>query len=178
MQTETAVFGGGCFWCTEAVYQELRGVISIEPGYTGGHTSYPTYEQVSTGESGHVEVIRIEFDPSLVSYRNLLEVFFSTHNPTTPNQQGNDTGPQYQSTIFFASDAQQTEAAAIVSELTHEAVFDKPICTQIKPLTIFYKAEEYHRNYYANNPTSGYCQAIIAAKLKKFRENYTHLLKA
>lgn len=177
MQTEIAVLGGGCFWCTEAIYQELRGIISVEPGYAGGHIPNPTYEQVSAGDSGHVEVIRIEFDPSQITYQDLLEIFFSTHNPTTPNQQGNDSGPQYQSTIFYTNESQHAEAQQIIKDLTAEEVFDRPISTDVKKLDAYYKAEDYHHNYYKNNPTAGYCQAIITPKLQKFREKYAQLLK-
>lgn len=178
MTNEITVFGGGCFWCTEAVYQDLRGVISVEPGYTGGATINPTYEQVCAGTTGHVEVIKIEFDPSIITYRDLLEVFFSTHNPTTRNQQGNDIGTQYQSTIFYTSEVQHTAAHEIIRELSAEKAFEKPIVTDVKHLEAYYPAESYHHNYYRNNPNAGYCQAVIAPKLKKFREKYARLLKS
>lgn len=177
MLTETAVFGGGCFWCTEAIYQNLRGVVSVVPGYTGGTEKNPTYEQVCAGATGHVEAVKIEFDPSQITYRDLLEVFFSTHNPTTPNQQGNDIGTQYRSSIFYTSSEQATEVRRIIQELTEAKFFEHPIITTYEPLREFFEAEDYHHNYYTRNPQAGYCQAIIAPKLKKFREKYVKLLK-
>ncbi len=174
MQNEIAVFAGGCFWCTEAVYQDLRGVVSITPGYTGGASQNPTYDAVCTGTTGHAEVIKVEFDPAEISYRDLLEVFFGTHNPTTLNQQGNDHGTQYRSAIFFASPEQRAAAEKIIAELTTD---DAPIVTTLEPLDVFYPAEDYHHNYYARNQNAGYCTAVISPKLKKFRGAYTRLLK-
>ncbi|MCX6781333.1 MAG: peptide-methionine (S)-S-oxide reductase MsrA [Candidatus Magasanikbacteria bacterium] len=176
-QIQTAIFAGGCFWCTEAIYADLRGIISVTPGYTGGELPDPTYEQVCSGETGHAEAIKIEFDPTIISYRDLLEVFFSTHNPTTLNRQGNDVGTQYRSTVFYVDDAQKTEAEKIIAELTEQKVFSGAIIvTTIEPAAKFYAAEDYHKNYYARHPDQAYCQAVIEPKLKKFRETYARLL--
>ena len=170
--TEQATLGGGCFWCLEAVYDELKGVENVENGYAGGRRPSPTYEQVCTGTTGHAEVVRITYDPDVVSYRQLLEVFFSTHDPTQLNRQGNDIGTQYRSAIFYETDDQRRIAQDIMSEIEREEVFDKPITTQLEPLSHFWPAEDYHRDYYARNPGQGYCQAVIAPKLSKFRKNF------
>ncbi|KKS93664.1 MAG: Peptide methionine sulfoxide reductase MsrA [Parcubacteria group bacterium GW2011_GWE2_43_12] len=174
---EIAVFGGGCFWCTEAVFKGLRGVIAVMPGYAGGTIDNPTNEQVCSGKTGHAEVIRIEFDPSVISYPDLLNVFFATHDPTTMNKQGNDVGTQYRSVIFANSDEQAREAKKVIDELNNSGNFDSPIVTQVEPLTNFYEAEEYHKDYYAKNPAAGYCQMVISPKLAKFRASYKDLLK-
>ena len=174
---EIAVFGSGCFWCTEAVFAALRGVISVMPGYVGGTVEKPNYEQVCSGQTGHAEVIRVEYNPAVISYPDLLGVFFATHDPTTVNRQGGDVGTQYRSVIFTTSEAQATEARKVIAELKALGDFDGPIVTRVEPLKDFYEAEEYHRNYYQNNPTAGYCQAIISSKLAKFRVSYAHLLK-
>lgn len=173
----TATFGSGCFWCTEAIFSSLKGVTSVMPGYAGGKIENPTYEQVSTSTTGHVEVARIEFDPDIVTYEQLLEVFFGSHNPTTLNRQGNDVGEQYRSVIFFHDDEQKHIAKKVKAKLEAAHTFDAPIVTSIEPLKNFYPAEDYHRNYYANNPDQPYCQAVISPKLAKFRQHYAALLK-
>ncbi len=174
---QTAVFGGGCFWCTEAIFQKLRGVKSVLPGYAGGETENPTYEQVAGRSTGHAEVIQFEYDPSLISYRDLLEVFFATHDPTTLNQQGYDKGPEYRSTILYNSDEQKLEAEKIIAELNEAHANDKPIVTEIKQLNKFYPAEPEHINFYQNNPNSPYCQIIINPKIKKFKEKFASLIE-
>ena len=172
-----AVFAGGCFWCTEAVFSNLKGVISLMPGYTGGTVENPTYEKVSTGKTGYAEAIKIEFNPDEIKYPDLLNVFFATHNPTTLNQQGNDVGPQYRSVVFYTSDEQRQEAERIVRELEHNKVFSSPIVTELHPFDKFYEAEDYHKNYYARNPDQPYCQVVIDPKVAKLREKFSHLLK-
>ena len=173
--TETATLAGGCFWCLEAVYDELKGVSNVDSGYTGGRRPSPTYEQVCTGTTGHAEVVRIEYDPAQVSYRQLLEVFFSIHDPTQLNRQGNDIGTQYRSAIFYENEEQRRVAQEIMAEIEREDVYGKPITTQLEPLGEFFPAEEYHRDYYARNPGQGYCAAIIAPKLAKYRKNFETL---
>lgn len=177
MNTQTAVFAGGCFWCTEAVFLKLRGVSSVVPGYTGGQVENPTYEQVSSGTSGHAEAIKFTFDPEKISYRDLLEVFFATHDPTTLNRQGNDVGPQYRSVIFYADDEQKQLAEDIVKELNEANAYPNPIVTTIEPLGEFYEAEDYHKNYYERNQGQPYCQVIIAPKIKKFKEKFASLIQ-
>jgi peptide-methionine (S)-S-oxide reductase len=175
----TAVFGGGCFWCTEAIFQELKGVTAVMSGYAGGAMPRPTYEDVSGGRTGHAEVIRVTFDPAVVSYRDLLEVFFTTHDPTTLNRQGNDVGTQYRSIVLYADEAQKREAEAIMAELKASGAFGgREIVTELKPLEAFHEAETYHRDYYKNNRDENpYCQVVIDPKLKKFREKFRSLLK-
>lgn len=175
---EVAVFGGGCFWCTEAIFASLKGVKSVMPGYTGGFTSDPTYEKVSNGNTGHVESIKIEFDPAVISYDDLLAVFFNTHDPTTKNRQGNDVGPQYASAIFFATADQHKKAEALVRELNESKAYDKPIVTVIKALGTFYPAESYHKDYYKNHADAPYCELVIAPKLEKLEKRFKDLLKA
>ncbi|OGE82569.1 MAG: peptide-methionine (S)-S-oxide reductase [Candidatus Doudnabacteria bacterium RIFCSPHIGHO2_01_FULL_49_9] len=165
---ETVVFGGGCFWCTEAIFAELKGVVSVIPGYAGGESDKPNYDQVSGGGTGHAEVIKIEFDPSIISFHDLLEVFFATHDPTTPNQQGADVGTQYRSLILYTTPEQKTEA---------EKLLQLNFVTEIKPLDRFYDAEEYHKNYYNNNQSAPYCQLVINPKLDKFRQQFGILRK-
>ena len=174
---QTAVFGGGCFWCTEAVFQRLTGVIDVKPGYSGGTTVNPTYEQVSKGDTGHVESIKIDFDSAKISYETLLNVFFATHDPTTSNRQGNDVGEQYASTIFFADEKQKQLAENFIKELTANGTFTKPIVTQIRPLEKFYIAENYHQNYYNQNKNKSYCQFVIDPKIAKLRAKFASLLK-
>lgn len=169
-----AVFGGGCFWCTEAIFQELKGVTSVMPGYAGGEIPNPTYEQVCGGKTGHAEVTKIEFDPSQISYQDLLKVFFYVHDPTTLNRQGSDVGPQYRSIILYADEEQKNEASKIFDELKKDG---QNIVTELKPLDEFYPAEEYHKNFYRNNPDKPYCQVIIDPKIKKFEEHFKQLLK-
>jgi peptide-methionine (S)-S-oxide reductase len=178
LPTDVATFGSGCFWCSEAVFSELQGVVKVIPGYAGGTVPNPTYEEVCTDTTGHAEVAQVTFDPSVISYRELLEVLFSTHDPTTPNRQGADEGTQYRSVIFYGSDSQKNEARAIIQELTEEKVFRKPIVTEVAPLKAFYPAEEYHREYYRRNPAQPYCQAVIAPKLSKFRAHWKSKLKS
>jgi peptide-methionine (S)-S-oxide reductase len=177
-KTETAVFGGGCFWCTEAVFDELRGVHSVVSGYAGGTTKNPTYEQVCMGNTGHAEVIGIEFDPAEISFRDLLTVFFAAHDPTTLNRQGNDVGTQYRSAIFYADDAQKAQAAAFIKELEEAGTFKNPIVTTLEPLAEFYPAEDYHQKFYANNPYQPYCQYMIPPKLSKLHKQFAALLKS
>ena len=174
---QVAVFGNGCFWCTEAIFQKLRGVISVKPGYSGGSKPNPSYVEVCNGNTGHAEVIKIEYDPAEIEYKVLLEVFFSTHDPTTLNRQGNDVGEQYRSVIFYASDDQKTEAEKFIGQLTSENVYSSPIVTQLKPLDKFYEAEDYHHNYFERNKDKPYCQVIINPKLQKFKQHYAKLMK-
>ena len=177
-RNEVATFGSGCFWCSEAVFSELNGVISVVLGYAGGKLPNPTYEDVCTDSTGHAEVAQITFDPSQISYRELLEVLFSTHDPTTLNRQGADVGTQYRSVIFYADQEQKMQAEAIIRELTADRTFRDPIVTEVAPLGPFYPAEEYHREYYRRHPSQPYCQAVIAPKLAKFREHWKAKLKA
>ena len=173
-----ATFGSGCFCCSEAVFSELRGVASVVPGYAGGTVPDPTYEEVCGDATGHAEVAQVTFDPSVISYRDLLEVLFSTHDPTTRDRQGADVGTQYRSVIFYGSDGQKEEADSIIRELTAERVFRNPIVTEVSPLKAFYPAEDYHREYFRRNPSQPYCQAVIAPKLAKFRAHWKSKLKS
>ena len=175
---EVAVFGGGCFWCTEAVFLMLKGVTKVESGYAGGTVPNPTYQQVSRGDTGHAEVIRIEYDPRIVAYRTLLTIFFASHDATQLNRQGNDVGTQYRSVLFTTTDSQKEEARRFIEELQHSSSEGDPIVTQVEPLTTFYPAEDYHQNYYAQNKNQGYCQVIIAPKLEKVQKEYAELLKS
>jgi len=177
-QVEVAVFGGGCFWCTEAVFDQLRGVISAMPGYAGGATKNPTYEQVCGGRTGHAEVVRIEFDPTEITYRDVLTVFFATHDPTTLNRQGNDVGTQYRSVVLYASEDQRREAENFIAELNAGSPDGQPVVTQVRPLEEFYEAEEYHRKYYQNNSYQPYCQGVISPKLHKVHKQFARLLKS
>lgn len=171
---ETAVLGGGCFWCTEGVFQALKGVESVVPGYCGGHVDEPTYEQVCGKQTGHIEVVRVEFDPDVISFRELLQVFFLTHDPTTQDRQGADVGPQYASAIFCQNDAQRRTAFEVIDELQHE--FDQAIVTHVLDSSTFWPAETYHHDYFARNPNQGYCQMVIAPKLHKFRQRFQELI--
>ena len=173
IQSEIAVFGGGCFWCTEALFKRLRGVISVKPGYAGGNRPNPTYHQVCTGLTGHAEVIQIEYDPSVITYSDLLEIFWHTHNPTSLNRQGNDEGEQYRSIILYTSEEQQKTAEASKLAAGSSGEFDKPIVTEIKKLEKFYEAEADHFNYFENNSYQPYCQLIIAPKVKHFLAKYS-----
>lgn len=174
---EIATLGGGCFWCIEAVYSELKGVIKAESGYSGGALPDPSYEDVCTDETGHAEVVQITFDPKVISYRELLQVFFSVHDPTTLNRQGADAGKQYRSVIFYSNDAQKKIAQEVISELDKAKIWGNPIVTQLTPLEKFYRAETYHQNYFKNNPSQGYCQVVIEPKVSKFRKQYFDRLK-
>jgi len=174
---EIATLAGGCFWCLEAVFADLRGVARVVSGYAGGHVENPTYREVCDGTTGHAEVVQITFDPQVVSYRELLEVFFTIHDPTTLNRQGGDVGTQYRSAIFYHSPAQQETAAGVIAELERARVWDAPIVTELVPLQIFYPAEDYHQEYYQNNAGQPYCRAVIAPKVSKFRQKYLEKLK-
>jgi len=176
-RTESATLAGGCFWCLDGAFRDLRGVISVESGYAGGHVADPTYEQVCTGRTGHAEVVRITYHPDEISYRDLLEVFFSIHDPTTLNRQGADVGTQYRSAIFFHDETQREEAEKMVAELEEEQVFEDPIVTEVTELNAWYPGEEYHQDYYRRNPGQGYCQVVVAPKLAKFRKKYAARLK-
>lgn len=170
---ELATFAGGCFWCTEAIFQRLKGVKSVMPGYSGGDVEDPTYERVSEGTTGHAEAIQIEFDPKEISYEKLVEIFFHLHDPTTLNQQGNDIGTQYRSAIFYHGEEQKEAAEKVKKQIEDEHVYDKPIVTEIVPFDVFYKAEGYHQNYYNNNREGGYCRVIIDPKIKKLLREYS-----
>lgn len=176
-KNESAVFGGGCFWCTEAVFKMLEGVISVEPGYAGGTTKNPTYEEVCGGKTGHAEVIKIDYNPDEISFADLLTVFFGSHDPTTRNRQGNDVGTQYRSAIFYTTEAQKSAAQDFISGINASSKKGKPIVTEVVPLDAFYPAEEYHKDYYANNPQNPYCELIINPKLQKVQEKFAALLK-
>ncbi len=174
---EIATLAGGCFWCLEAVYDQMRGVESVESGYMGGPAPHPSYEAVCTGRTGHAEVVRITFDPKVVSYRELLEVFFAIHDPTQLNRQGNDVGTQYRSAIFYHSPEQQAAAEQVIAGFTQDQIFPRPIVTQVVPAEPFYIAEDYHQEYFARNPTQGYCQAVVNPKVAKFRKHFAEKMK-
>jgi peptide-methionine (S)-S-oxide reductase len=174
---EIATLAGGCFWCLEAVFADLRGVARVVSGYSGGHVENPTYRAVCDGTTGHAEVVQVTFDPQVVSYRELLEVFFTIHDPTTLNRQGGDVGTQYRSAIFYHSPEQQETAAQVIAELGAAGVWDAPIVTEVVPFQIFYPAEDYHQEYYQNNAGQPYCRAVIAPKVAKFRQKYLEKLK-
>jgi peptide-methionine (S)-S-oxide reductase len=174
---ETAVLGGGCFWCLEAVFDELAGVHSVESGYAGGASANPSYEEVCAGRTGHAEVVRIRFDPSQLAFRDLLNVFFSIHDPTTPNRQGNDVGTQYRSVIFPQTPEQRATAESVISDLTAAGLWDEPIVTEIADAARFYEAERYHQEYFARNPGQAYCTVVVAPKVAKFRKHFTERLK-
>lgn len=178
MATETATLAGGCFWCLEAVYQQLKGVEKVVSGYAGGHVANPSYQAVCTGTTGHAEVVQVTYNPDVVSYRDLLDVFFTIHDPTTLNRQGNDVGTQYRSAIYYHTPEQKEIAEQTIKDVTAEGVWDNPIVTEVEPLDVFYPAEDYHHNYYVNNPYQGYCRVVIAPKVAKFRQKYLAKLKA
>lgn len=175
MSTEIATLGGGCFWCLEAVYQELNGVQQVESGYSGGQVPEPSYEQVCEGTTGHAEVVRVHFDPAMVSYRQLLEVFFTIHDPTTPNRQGNDVGTQYRSVIYANSAEQMATARQVIAEMAH--VWDAPIVTELAEAPPFWRAEAYHQNYFINHPLQSYCAFVVAPKVAKFRKVFSDKLR-
>ncbi|MDB5754062.1 MAG: msrA [Massilia sp.] len=175
MQTEVAILGGGCFWCLEAVYLEVAGVTKVESGYMGGHQPDPTYEQVCAGTTGHAEVVRVEFDPQQISYRDILEVFFTIHDPTTLNRQGNDVGTQYRSAIYFTSPEQESVARHVIAEMA--SVWDAPIVTELTAAPAWYKAEDYHQDYFRQHPLQGYCAFVVAPKVAKFRKTFSNRLK-
>lgn len=176
-EPQQTTLGGGCFWCLEAVYQELRGVESVVSGYSGGQVINPTYEQVCSKTTGHAEVVQLKFDPQVISYKEILEVFFTIHDPTTPNRQGNDVGPQYRSVIFYHDEAQKQTAKEVMAHFEQEKLWNAPIVTQLVPLEVFYPAEAYHQNYFRTHPNTGYCAAIIQPKVAKFRKKYLEKLK-
>jgi peptide-methionine (S)-S-oxide reductase len=175
---ETATLAGGCFWCLEAVYDQLKGVTSVVSGYAGGGVPNPTYEAVCSGRTGHAEVVQIDYDPSVITYQDLLDVFFTIHDPTTLNRQGNDVGTQYRSAVYTHSPEQKAAAEATIAALDAEKLWPRPIVTEVTPLDVFYPAEDYHQEYFAKHPNQGYCQAIIAPKVAKFRSKYLAKLKA
>jgi len=175
-KTETATFGNGCFWCTEAIFQRVKGVVRVESGYSGGHVDNPSYKQITTGTTGHAEVLRIEYDPNIITFETLLEVFWHTHDPTTLNRQGADVGPQYRSAIFFHNETQKIKALASKHKTEEAKLWKDPIVTEISPLINYYPAEDYHQNYFNNNPNAGYCSYVIAPKVKKFKEQFPNLL--
>jgi peptide-methionine (S)-S-oxide reductase len=174
---EVATLGGGCFWCLEAVYDDITGVRSVESGYAGGQTRNPSYEQVCTGRTGHAEVVKVTFDPSQISYRDILNVFFAIHDPTTLNRQGADVGTQYRSVIFYHSPEQEQTAREVIQSLNDQHIWSSPIVTQVEPIGDFYEAEEYHQEYFAKNPNQPYCNIVIAPKVAKFRKQHLEMLK-
>jgi len=174
---ETATLAAGCFWCVEAVLDDLNGVVDVVSGYAGGHTENPTYRQVCDGTTGHAEVAQITFDPSIISFKEILQVFFAVHDPTTMNRQGNDVGTQYRSAIFYHDDEQKRIAEEVIKEVTAEGVYDDPIVTEVVPFEKFWPAEDYHQEYFLNNPNQPYCQAVVAPKVAKFRKKFIDKLK-
>ena len=174
---EVLVLGGGCFWCTESVYKEVRGITDVESGYSNGHVKQPSYEQVCAGDTGHNEVVRLEYDPSVISTREVLEIFFVVHDPTTPNRQGNDVGTQYRSGIYFTTPEQEAEAQAIIAELTKDNAFGRPIVTEVLALNNYWPAEPYHQDFFERNPNQGYCMAVAAPKVAKFRKTFARLAR-
>ena len=176
-QMEVATLGGGCFWCIEAVYEQLQGIAKVVSGYAGGLVPDPSYEQVCKGTTGHAEVIQLSFDPNQITFREMLEIFFTIHDPTTLNRQGADVGPQYRSVIFYHDEKQRKIAEEVIAELKEEKIWKSPIVTEVTLFTIFYPAEDYHQEYYRKNPSQGYCRVVIAPKLSKFRKTYLNKLK-
>jgi peptide-methionine (S)-S-oxide reductase len=175
---ETATLAAGCFWCVEAVFDDLKGVEDVVSGYSGGHTDNPTYRQVCEGTTGHAEVAEIKFDPSVISFKDILRVFFSVHDPTTLNRQGHDIGTQYRSAIFYHNEDQKRDAEEVINEITDEGVYDAPIVTEITPFEKFWPAEDYHQEYFANNPNVPYCQTVVAPKVAKFRQKFVDRLRS
>ena len=173
----TATLAGGCFWCLEAVFDEIKGVHGVESGYAGGHVPNPSYRAVCNGDTGHAEVVQVHFDPNVISYRDLLNVFFAIHDPTTLNRQGADVGTQYRSAIFYHNDDQKMVAESLIEELNAQKIWDSPIVTQVAPLDNFYMAEDYHQEYFARNPYQPYCMAVVAPKVSKFRKHFLEMLK-
>lgn len=174
---QTATLAGGCFWCLEAVFDEVKGIQGVESGYAGGHVDNPSYRAVCNGDTGHAEVVQVHFDPDIVSYRDLLNVFFAIHDPTTLNRQGNDVGTQYRSAIFYHDDEQKKIAEELIKELNAQKIWDKPIVTEVSKLDKFYMAEDYHQEYFARNPYQPYCMAVVAPKVIKFRKHHLEMLK-
>ena len=176
-EIETITLGGGCFWCTEAVFDEVIGVTDVVSGYINGHTVNPTYEQICDGDTGHAEVVRVAFDPAVISYEDILAIFFAIHDPTSLNQQGADRGTQYRSGIYVHSTAQRAAAEAMIARLNAEKIWDKPIVTEVAEAAVFYPAEDYHQTYFKRNPNQGYCMAVVSPKVAKFRKSFAHRLK-
>jgi peptide-methionine (S)-S-oxide reductase len=174
---ETITLGGGCFWCLEAVFDEMRGVTDVLSGYAGGHGANPTYRQVCSETTGHAEVVQVKFNPDEISLEELLSVFFTIHDPTTPNRQGADVGTQYRSAIFYHNEAQKETAVNLINQLNEANIWDNPLVTEVTPIDDFYVAEDYHQNYYVNNPGQGYCRVVVAPKVAKFRQKFNHLQK-
>jgi peptide-methionine (S)-S-oxide reductase len=174
---ETATLGGGCFWCVEAVFDDVIGVESVESGYSGGHKENPTYQEVCSETTGHAEVVQVKFDPNVISFKEILQVFFAVHDPTTLNRQGNDVGSSYRSAIFYHTDEQRRIAEEVIREVTEEGVYDDPIVTEVTPFDKFYIAENYHQEYFANNPNQPYCAVVVAPKVTKFRQKFVNKLK-
>jgi len=177
-ELKTAIVAGGCFWCTEAVFLDVKGIEKVESGYIGGQVQNPTYKQVCGGDTGHAEAIRLTYDPAVLSYRDLLGIFFATHDPTQLNRQGYDTGTQYRSAVFYQSEDEKREAQAMIDDITAQGVFDGSIVTTLEPAITFYVAEDYHQNYYAQNKLQPYCMAVITPKVSKFRKQFTERLKS
>jgi peptide-methionine (S)-S-oxide reductase len=177
-RVEVATLGGGCFWCLEAVFERVEGVLGVRSGYAGGKRANPTYEQVCSGATGHAEVVQVLFDPSVIGYGEILEIFFAIHDPTTLDRQGADVGTQYRSVIFYESDEQRDSARSMIRRLDDEGIWDAPIVTAAEPLEAFWPAEEYHREYFRRNPTQPYCQVVVAPKVAKFRQRFAHRLRA
>jgi peptide-methionine (S)-S-oxide reductase len=177
MTREITTLGGGCFWCLEAVYDQLKGIEDVVSGYSGGRVSHPSYELVCTGTTGHAEVVQLTFDPDIVSFRDILRVFFTIHDPTTLNRQGADVGTQYRSAIFYHSAEQKATAEAVIAEMTTAHIWDDPIVTEVTPFEVFYPAEDYHQDYFVQHPNQGYCRVVIAPKVAKFRKLYLESLK-
>ncbi len=177
MATQTAILAGGCFWCLEAVFDDLKGVETVESGYSGGHLPNPTYKQVCSDTTGHAEVVRVTFDPAIITYRDLLKVFFAIHDPTTLNRQGNDLGTSYRSAIFYLDDEQKRAAEEVIKELTEAQLWPKPIVTEVTRFEAFYLAEDYHQEYFTHNPFQPYCMAVVAPKVSKFRKQFVDRLK-
>ena len=176
LETKIATLGGGCFWCLEAVYQLVKGVLHVESGYAGGHTLDPDYESVCSGQTGHAEVVQVTYDPSQISYEKLLEIFFAIHDPTTLNQQGHDVGTQYRSVIYYHDDQQKISAEQVIAPLEVEHIFGAPIVTEVTSLPVYYKAEDYHQNYFIQHPYQGYCAFVVSPKVSKFRQQFLALL--
>lgn len=174
---EVVTLGGGCFWCTEVVFSRIKGMVKIEPGYSGGQATNPTYEQVSTGTTGHAEVVQITFDPDVISFRELLEIFFATHDPTTLNRQGGDIGTQYRSVIFYHNEEQKVIAEKVIEEFNIAGIFNSPIVTKVEPFKAFHKAEDYHKDYFRHHPEQSYCKLVISPKIAKLREKFRDKLK-
>lgn len=176
--TKLATFAAGCFWCTEAIFKDVSGVLRVTSGYTGGRVPNPTYEQVSTGTTGHAEGLQVEFDPSVVTFDQLCRIFFATHDPTTPNRQGNDVGEQYRSAIFYHDESQRDVAQRVMRDIASDGLYRQPMVTQLEKFSVFYPAEAYHQNYFENHPDQPYCRAVINPKLAKFRKSFAYLLKS